>query len=91
MNMLLFVHVCIALASMAMTSFLFIRPSKNRLRASYVLMGATLASGTYLVASTGSHLLQACTMGLLYSGAISVGIVSARRKLAAQKYHQSAS
>lgn len=83
--MILLLHICIALSSVAFTTYLFMRPSQGKLYGSYTLMAGTLLSGTYLIVSTGSHLLEACVMGLLYTGAVSFGIVSAQRRLAAQR------
>lgn len=83
--MILLLHIATALTSVAFTTYLFLRPSATKLYASYGLMAGTLASGTYLIASTGSHLIEACAMGLLYTGAVSFGIIAAQRKLAAQR------
>ena len=83
--MSLFIHIAVALAGLACATYLFFRPSEAVLKTSYGLLAGTLASGTVLVISTGSHLLEACMMGLLYTGAVSFGIVSARRKLVEQK------
>ena len=82
--MILFIHIASALAGLACATYLFFRPSIAALKTSYGLLAGTLGSGTLLVISTGSHLLEACMMGLVYTGAVSFGIVSARRKLAAQ-------
>lgn len=79
---MILLHVLIALSSMAFTTFLYFSPSKNKLRASYVLVALTLTSGTYLVVSTGTPILRACLTGLIYLGAVSLGIVLAERKLA---------
>ncbi|MES2971778.1 MAG: hypothetical protein V4702_05650 [Patescibacteria group bacterium] len=79
--MLVLVHVIIALSSVAYTTYLFLRPSKSKLQISYGLVVATLASGTYLVFVTRNNILQACITGLIYVGAVSVGIVLAQRKL----------
>ncbi|MET1032932.1 MAG: hypothetical protein ABWX94_00350 [Candidatus Saccharimonadales bacterium] len=83
--MILLLHITIALISVAFTTYLFLRPSATKLYTSYGLMASTLVTGTYLIASTGGHLIEACAMGLIYTGAVSLGIVGARRKLATQK------
>ncbi len=75
-------HVIIALGSIAMASYAFFVPSNNTLRVSYGLVAATIISGTYLVVSTRSHMIEACTVGLLYTGAMLTTLVFARRKLA---------
>jgi hypothetical protein len=83
--MILGAHIFIALASVAYTTYLFFAPSQSRLNVSYGLTAATLLSGTYLVVSRGTHILESCVLGLLYIGAVSVVIASARRELAVYK------
>ena len=76
-------HVIIAITSIAFTTVTFFVPSKAKLHIASGLLIATLTSGTYLVVSTHSRLLEACMMGLLYSLGVSYGIYAAQRKLAA--------
>ena len=83
--MILLAHVIIALTSVLFTAFVYISPSVTKLRASMVLLGLTVASGTYLVLSVGTHMMQACTTGLLYIGIVSYGIITARQKLLSTK------
>jgi hypothetical protein len=83
-RMIVLLHVAIALSSLAWTTRLYFRPSKNGFRAAYGLIAATLASGTYLVISTHSPLLSACTTGLIYLTAVAATIVLARSKLSEQ-------
>jgi hypothetical protein len=80
--MMLLLHIGIALTSLVVTTVLYIAPSKGKLQAAYILAAGTLASGTYLVMATHTHILQACISGLVYLAAVSFGIVAARRKLA---------
>jgi len=80
--MVLLLHILIALSSIAAATVAFFYPSKNKLTISYALVAATIASGTYLVVINPAHLAQACTTGLIYLGAVSVAIASARHKLA---------
>ena len=80
--MIVLLHVLIALGSIAFTTYLYFRPSKGRFYASYGLIGATLASGTYLVISTHAPLLSACMTGLLYLGVVLAGIAAAHQKAA---------
>lgn len=75
-------HVLIALSSVAMTTAVYVAPTQNKLRVNYGLIAATLISGTYLVLSTHSGLISACTTGLLYLSAVSLGTYFARQKLA---------
>lgn len=79
---MLVIHICLALASLAWTTWLFFVPSRAKLVGSYGLVATTLASGTYLVINSESHILQTCLSGLAYLGVVSVGIVLARQKLA---------
>ncbi len=80
--MILPLHIIIALGSIIFTAFVFIKPSKPKFKVSYSLVALTLASGTYLVLSTGAPLLQSCITGLIYLAAIFVGILATRYKLA---------
>lgn len=79
--MILILHIIIALTSIAYTTFTYFTPSKNRLRTSWSLVVLTITSGTWLVISTHSALVQSCTTGLVYLAVISTGIIAAQRKL----------
>lgn len=79
--MIVLIHVLIALTSIGFSTYLFFSPSRSKLRVSYGLITATLASGTYLVWSTHAPLLQACTTGLIYLGVVSIGVATAHYKL----------
>lgn len=74
-------HIIVALTSVVYTGYVFISPSKFKLNIAYVLVGATLASGTYLVLVNLSHLVSACVTGLIYLGFVLPAIVWARSKL----------
>jgi hypothetical protein len=80
--MIVLLHVLIALTSVGYSTYAFFSPGQTKLRISYSLVAATLASGTYLVVSTHAALLQSCVTGLLYTGSVSIALASARRKLA---------
>lgn len=80
--MIVFLHVLIALASMAYATYVFFSPSQSKLKISYGLVGATLASGTYLTVINPAHMVQTCTTGLIYLAVVSAAILSARHKLA---------
>ena len=80
-NMIILIHIAIALSSLVYTTYVLFSPTAKKLQASYVLVGLTLATGTALVIRNPSHLMQSCTMGLLYVGIVTVGIVSAHKKL----------
>lgn len=80
MPMIVLLHVLIALSSVAWTTYLNFAPSRRKFYAAYGLIGATLASGTYLVISTHSPLLSSCVTGLVYLGIVLSGVFVAARK-----------
>jgi len=86
--MILLSHIIIALASVGYTTYVFFSPSTAKLRASYALVAMTIASGTYLVVSNPASMLHTCISGLAYTGAVTVGILAVRHKLAAEKDKQ---
>jgi hypothetical protein len=86
--MVLVLHILIALGSVGYTTYVFFAPSAAKLRASYALVALTILSGTYLAVSNPAHILQTCVSGLIYTGAVSVGIAFARKKLATAKNRQ---
>ena len=79
--MIVLIHVLIALASIGYTTYVYVRPSAKKFLATYGLVGATVVSGSYLIWTTPSHMIQGCIEGLVYIGIVSVGIVAARIKL----------
>jgi hypothetical protein len=79
--MFLVLHIIIALTSIVYATAIFIAPQKLKFSLEYWLVAATIASGTYLVFTNGSHILQACLTGLAYLGTISLLIVAAHAKL----------
>jgi hypothetical protein len=79
--MLLIIHITIALSSLIATGLAFFVPTNGKLRASYSLVGLTVASGTVLIVARPTHLVQSCTTGLLYLGLVFTGIILARQKL----------
>ena len=80
--MIVLIHVLIALASVAFSTYALFAPSYAKLKTSYSLVGLTLASGTYLVISTHSNMLSSCITGLVYLAVVSAIIAVAHRKLA---------
>lgn len=83
--MIVTLHVFIAISSIALTSYIYARPSVRKLYGNYVLIALTLASGFYLAWSTPSHMIQTCVAGVMYIGVVSVGTLATRAKLAAIK------
>ncbi|HEX7483565.1 MAG TPA: hypothetical protein VF281_00275 [Candidatus Saccharimonadales bacterium] len=79
--MILLTHILIAISSIIYTSPLLVHPSRTKLRTSYILIAATLASGTYLTILNPVHMLQTCTTGLVYVVIVSAGVFIARRQL----------
>lgn len=82
--MMLTLHICIALASLAYTTYLFVAPSPRKFRVSYGLVALTLLSGTYLTVVQPSHLVQACVAGLAYTTLALGGTILAHRTFATQ-------
>lgn len=82
--MLLVVHIIIALSSILAGAIIMVKPTQNRVILNYGLIGATLTTGTYLVFSTGAHLMQACVSGLVYTSIVTFFTLQARKKLASQ-------
>lgn len=80
--MILMAHITVALASVAYSTYLYFYPAPSKFKPAYYLLGITIASGTYLVLSLGSHLVQACINGLLYIGVVSALIIAAKHRLA---------
>lgn len=78
--MVVLIHVIIALSSIAWTTYLNFAPGRRKFYAAYGLIGATLASGTYLIISTHSPLLSSCVTGLVYLGIVLSGVFVASRR-----------
>jgi len=83
--MLLLAHVIIALSGLVSSTYAVIDPSVSKLRISYGLVLATIASGTVLVISTHAKLLSACITGLVYIGVALSLILSAQHRLVTDK------
>jgi uncharacterized lipoprotein YbaY len=80
--MILLLHIIIALTSVAFTTYLMFAPSRTKLRASYALVAATLASGTLLVVQHPAHLLQSCLSGFTYTLLMTALVAVVRYRLA---------
>ena len=79
--MILILHIVIALSSIVVASYAYMRPSMAKLNATYGLIAATLASGTYLVMIAPAHMIQACVSGMVYLAIVGVLALSTRSKL----------
>ncbi len=80
--MLLLLHIIIATTSIIYTAYVYFFPTRSKLNIAYSLVAGTLISGTFLLLSTPSHMVSTCITGLTYLGEVSIGIISARHKLA---------
>lgn len=89
--MILLAHIVIALTSIVLAGVTYIRPSRAKLTTSYILAGATLASGTYLIIGAPSHFVSACATGFIYLGIVLSFILAAQRKLARIRQEQTIS
>lgn len=79
--MIILIHVIIALASIAVASYAFFSPSIKKILVSYGLIIATAASGSFLIVTASSNVLQSCLVGLSYVTAVSMVTVYAHLRL----------
>jgi hypothetical protein len=82
--MVLILHISIALFSILFATYTLVLPTKSRVSFAYGTVFATLATGTYLVVSTGSALLSACITGIIYTTIVSLAIHLAKMRLQAK-------
>lgn len=80
--MIVMLHVLIALTSLGLITYAYLRPSTHNLRVSYALTAMTIASGFYLVWSEPAAMIKACTSGLVYLAIMTVAIIMTQAKLA---------
>jgi hypothetical protein len=80
--MIVFLHVFIALMSIAHVTYTYFRPTRKQLFISYSFVGLTVASGVGLVVLEPAHMIQACTSGLIYLAIMTVAIMATNVKLA---------
>lgn len=83
--MILAVHIFLALSSIILASISTLYPSPGKLYACCGLATGTLASGTFLVVSSGSHLIEACLSGICYLAVVSALVIRVQSKLATEK------
>lgn len=83
MLMILAAHILIALTSLVLALYTLFVPTHRKLLISYILIALTVVSGTYMIAVTPSHMMQACVSGLVYLSVVFVINAFARRKLVA--------
>lgn len=80
--MILLLHVAIALMSVGIASYSYVRPNNANLRVSYSFIGLTLASGFYLVEATPGVMVHACMTGVAYITLVTTVTALTHRKLA---------
>lgn len=83
--MILIIHILAALGGIVMSSFSFLFPSVSRIRWSYGLVMATIATGTAIIIRDHLSILSVCLSGLLYVGFTVGWLIAAHRKLARQE------
>ena len=79
--MILILHIVTAIGSLVLATIAIALPSQTKLRLTYALAAATLASGTYMVISLHAPLVSSCETGLVYLGAVTILTVLARKRL----------
>lgn len=79
---MLLLHIIIALSSIGVTGVAFLNPSKAKLNIGYFFVALTLITGVYLMIVGHANLIRTCVTGLIYLGFVTVGLVSAHKKLA---------
>ncbi len=72
----------IALTGVAYATYMYFFPSKTKVDVTYGLMALTIGSGTYLLWSLKTHVLEGCVMGLAYVAGVSALVILTNRKLA---------
>ena len=81
--MLLITHIVIAISTIILSSIVFFVPKSKLLSLSWLAAGATLLSGVILTVLNPSHLLGACTIGIIYFSFVSYILLSAKKRVTA--------
>lgn len=68
--MIILMHIIIALATIAVATVSYFKPTKTIFKTTVGLTAITIASGTYLTIQNPSHLLQTCMSGLVFVGIV---------------------
>lgn len=79
--MIIFIHVLIALTSIVQATSLLFSPSYTKRTVAYGLFFATVVSGSYLLMTIPSHLMQTCIEGLVYMSFVGGVILVTRNKV----------
>ena len=83
--MFLLLHVTVAVISIVWTGIAYFMPTTKKLNISYALIASTLATGTYLVMTTHSPLLQSCVAGIAYLAIVLFETFAVRNRLVTQR------
>ncbi len=79
--MIIVVHIVVALSSMVCSTYVAFSPSKTMLRINQGLIASTLGTGGYLIWAKPGHMLEICTVGLIYIGISLLCLAMAYKKL----------
>lgn len=79
--MILMLHIAIAISSVIFALYTLASPSSQKMKASFALVGVTIATGTYMVWIEPAHMMQACVSGLTYITVVLVALAASQRKL----------
>jgi hypothetical protein len=79
--MFLLIHIIIALSSLAVAGYAYLRPTHTKLHITYAIVAATLITGTILLIQSPGHMTSTCLTGLVYLGFVMIPIAAARHKL----------
>lgn len=79
--MLLMAHIGITLFGLIFTAVTYAYPNGQRIQISFVLLAATIASGSVLAIVSQGGLMRACVSGHLFSAVMYMGIYAAQSRL----------
>ncbi|MBN9398099.1 hypothetical protein BGO18_02035 [Candidatus Saccharibacteria bacterium 47-87] len=82
--MIILIHVLIAIASVAIATATFAKPSIKKLGVSYAFIVATVGSGTYLLLTSSGNILKSCLVGLAYVTAVSIVTIATHTRVRRQ-------
>ncbi len=80
-SMIILIHVIIALTSIVIATITFFKPTVKKLLISYGFTAMTIATGTYLLITIPSHILESCLTGLVYLTVVSCATIAAHIRL----------
>jgi Ca2+/Na+ antiporter len=83
--MLLLAHIVSAVLGIVLSTVSLISPSSYRIRASYLFVLGTIATGTIIIIKDHLSILSVCLSGLLYIGFTVSSLVAASHRLARQR------